>query len=350
MKIAIVSDAWLPQINGVVTTLRKTVEVLRENGHRVLIVSPEGFKTVPLLTYPSIRLAVNARSGVTSALDRFVPDAIHIATEGPLGYAARRYCLQRQRRFTTSYHTQFPDYVRLRAPVPIAFTSALLRWFHAPAERTMVSTETQREVLRRRGFGHLVMWERGVDTALFRPRDKSFLCDRRPVFLYAGRVAVEKNIDAFMTIDVPGTKYVVGDGPDLERLKSEYPEVRFVGLKQGEELAQYMAAADVFVFPSRTDTFGIVMLEAMACGVPVAAYPVTGPIDVVQQGITGILSENLAGAAVVALQLDGHKARQYALQRTWERAAKQFFCNLAVNATVAEPAPTLTGNPAMVSG
>jgi glycosyltransferase involved in cell wall biosynthesis len=194
------------------------------------------------------------------------------------------------------------------------------------------------------------MWERGVDTALFRPRDKSFLCDRRPVFLYAGRVAVEKNIDAFMTIDVPGTKYVVGDGPDLERLKSEYPEVRFVGLKQGDELAQYMAAADVFVFPSRTDTFGIVMLEAMACGVPVAAYPVTGPIDVVQQGITGILSENLAAAALAALQLEGQKAREYALHRTWERAAKQFFCNLAINAAVAEPATTLTGNPAMVSG
>lgn len=350
MKIAIVTDAWLPQINGVVTTLRQTVAVLRENGHEVKVISPDGFKTVPLLTYPSIRLAVGARRGVTERLDQFAPDAIHIATEGPLGYAARGYCLRNHLRFTTAYHTQFPEYVRLRAPVPIAWTSALLRWFHAPAEHTMVSTETQRATLQKRGFGRLATWERGVDTHLFRPRDKKFLAGPRPIFLYTGRVAVEKNIEAFLGADLPGTKYVVGDGPDLARLQQHHPEVRFVGSKQGEELARHMAAADVFVFPSRTDTFGIVMLEAMACGVPVAAYPVTGPIDVVQHRVTGFLSGNLAGAALAALALDGRKARDYALQRTWEKATQQFFCNLAVNDPVVRPAATLDVNPATVSG
>ena len=331
MKIAIVTDAWLPQINGVVTTLRKTVECLRENEHEVLLITPENFQTVPLPTYPSIRLALGANRGVTEALSDFTPDAIHIATEGPLGLAARRYCLKQQLRFTTAFHTQFPEYVRLRAPVPVRFTYALLRRFHARAEATMVSTASQRNLLLRHGFKHLALWERGVDTELFRPRDKNFLNDARPIFLYGGRVAPEKNLEAFLTLDLPGSKYVIGDGPELKRLRMKFPEVRFPGLKQGDELARYMAAADVFVFPSRTDTFGIVMLEAMACGVPVVAYPVTGPIDVVRDGITGYLSEDLAGAAVAALQLSPNKVRAQALEHTWEKATRQFFCNLATN-------------------
>lgn len=331
MKIAIITDAWYPQTNGVVTTLTRTRECLEQLGHTVLVITPAEFRTIPLPTYPSIRLAVFPNRRVAVMLKNFNPDAVHIATEGPLGFAARRYCVKQRLRFTTAYHTQFPYYIRLRAPIPLSWSYRLLRWFHGCAERTMVPTESQRQELLRWGFRQVVIWSRGVDTQLFRPQDKSFLDDPRPISLFAGRVAIEKNIEAFLRLPLTGTKYVVGDGPDKHKLSAAYPHVRFVGFKYGEELAAYLAAADVFVFPSRTDTFGLVMLEAMACGVPVAAYPVTGPIDVIQHGKTGIVHEDLLEAINQALELDPVSPRQFAEQHSWLAATKQFVTHLAIN-------------------
>jgi glycosyltransferase involved in cell wall biosynthesis len=331
MKIAIVTDAWKPQTNGVVTTLSKTGETLLSMGHSVRFVTPEHFKTVPMPTYPSIRLAVWPGRKVRRILEDFAPDAVHIATEGPLGLAARRYCISAGLHFTTSYHTQFPQYVRLRAPVPLRLSYAYLRWFHGAAHRTMVPTESQRRELESWGFRNVVIWSRGVDTMLFRPRDKEYLHGQRPISMYVGRVALEKNLDAFLSLDLPGTKYVVGDGPDLERMHRQYPDVRFTGFKFGEELASHLAAADVFVFPSRTDTFGLVLLEAMACGVPVAAYPVTGPVDVVRNKETGVVHEDLRTATLEALKLEGSAARAYALSRSWEASTQQFYEYLAIN-------------------
>lgn len=331
MKIAIITDAWYPQTNGVVTTLTRTRASLEQLGHTVLMITPTEFWTVPLPTYSSIRLALFPYRRVAGLLKTFRPDAVHIATEGPLGFAARRFCVKQRVRFTTAYHTQFPYYIRLRAPIPISWSYRFLRWFHGHAERTMVPTESQRQELSRWGFKHVVIWTRGVDTELFRPRDKSFLSDPRPICLFAGRVAVEKNIEAFLRLPLAGTKYVVGDGPDSEKLVAVYPTARFVGFKYGEELAAYLAAADVFVFPSRTDTFGLVMLEAMACGVPVAAFPVTGPIDVIQNGRTGVVHEDLHEAIHQALKLDTALPRQFAEQHSWLAATEQFVSHLAIN-------------------
>ena len=331
MKIAVITDAWLPQTNGVVTTLQRTKEQLEHMGHEVLYITPQEFKTLPLPTYPDIRLALFPRRKVFQKLDQFEPDALHIATEGPLGSAARRYCIKRKLRFTTAYHTQFPYYVRLRVPIPISFSYAVLRRFHAKAERVMVPTESQRQQLLKWGFKNVVIWSRGVDIDLFKPREKSYLNDKRPISMYTGRVAVEKNLDAFLSLDIPGTKYVVGDGPDRQLLSQKYPDAKFVGFKFGEELAQHMAAADVFVFPSRTDTFGIVMLDAMACGIPVAAYPVTGPVDVVKHGVTGILHDDLKTAFTEALKLSPLDARNYAEQHSWNAATEQFFSHLEIN-------------------
>jgi glycosyltransferase involved in cell wall biosynthesis len=300
-------------------------------GNEVIYITPLQFKTIPLPTYPDIRLAMFPRRKVCKTLDAFGPDAIHIATEGPLGMAAKHYCKKRKLKFTTAYHTQFPYYVRLRAPIPVAFTYAILRNFHSKSARIMVPTESQRHELLKWGFNNVVIWSRGVDIELFKIRDKTFLKDTRPISMYTGRVAVEKNLDAFLSLDIPGTKYIIGDGPDLQELSKKYPDARFVGFKFGEELANYMAAADVFVFPSRTDTFGIVMLDAMACGVPVAAYPVTGPIDLVQNGITGVLNENLGLAVKEALNLSPKEARKFAEQHSWMAATQQFYSHLEFN-------------------
>jgi glycosyltransferase involved in cell wall biosynthesis len=278
---------------------------------------------------------------VSELLEEFGPDAIHVATEGTLGAAARKWCLRRQFPFTTSYHTQFPEYVRARVPIPLAVSYAHLRRFHSAAARTMVATPAMQRLLESRGFKNIVRWTRGVDVSLFKPRDKSFLDFPRPIAMYVGRVAVEKNIEAFLKLDLPGTKVVVGDGPARAELESKYPNAKFVGFKYGEELASHVAASDVFVFPSRTDTFGLVLLEAMACGVPVAAYPVTGPIDVVTQGVTGALNEDLRAAALAALKLDANQCRAYALANTWETATRQFLSHLvprAVTARVPESA------------
>jgi len=331
MRIAIVSDAWRPQVNGVVTTLGKTGEHLEAMGHRVLFVTPDHFRTVPCPTYSSIRLALAPDDKLRRMLDLFAPHAVHIATEGPLGWSARRLCLRRGLKFTTAYHTQFPQYLRLRAPVPLTWTYALLRRFHGAAARTLVPTASQRRELRRRGFSNVVIWPRGVDTEVFHPGAKTLLAAPRPISIYAGRVAVEKNIEAFLGLTLPGTKVVVGDGPDLEKLRRRYPTAQFAGYKPHHELAPYLAAADVFVFPSRTDTFGIVMLEAMACGLPVAAFPVTGPVDVVRSGETGVLSEDLGEAVRGALRLDGRQCREFAIRHSWRRATERFASYLVDN-------------------
>ncbi len=328
MRIALITDAWRPQTNGVVTTLTCTLAGLQQLGHRTLAVTPEAFRTIPCPTYPEIRLALFAGRAVTRGLDDFAPEAVHIATEGPLGQAARAWCLRANQPFTTSYHTQFPEYVRARFPIPEGWTYAYLRSFHARAARVMVSTERMRRQLEAHGFGNIALWTRGVDLQLFRPHVRNLLDAPRPILLYAGRVAVEKNLEAFLELEVAGTKYVVGGGPALASLRARYPRVVFAGYRYGEELARYLSAADVFVFPSRTDTFGIVLLEAMACGTPVAAFPVAGPLDVVEQGVSGCLHEDLGTAIAGALRLDREACRRWAHGFTWERATQQFVSNL----------------------
>jgi glycosyltransferase involved in cell wall biosynthesis len=328
MRIMIVSDAWFPQTNGVVNTLAHTAAWLGRFGHEVRLATPGDYQTVPCPTYPEIRVAVQPYRQLASCIDRFRPQALHVATEGPLGLAARRYCRRHRLRFTTSYHTQFPQYLRSRLPVPLMVSYTLLRWFHGAAHNCMVSTQSVRDELAARGFRNLVRWRRGVDTQLFRPRDKSFLDLPRPIAAYVGRVAVEKNVDAFLGMEWTGSKLVIGDGPERARLERQFPQAVYAGYRFGEDLAAHLAAADVLVFPSRTDTFGLVNLEAMACGVPVAAYPVTGPIDVVQDGLTGALDTDLARAAQRALRTDPRACRQRALQSGWDRCTHEFEGNL----------------------
>jgi glycosyltransferase involved in cell wall biosynthesis len=328
MTIVIVTDAWFPQVSGVVRTLNMTVQELEKQGHRPVVISPDRFRTVPCPTYPEIRLAITTSGRVGRLIQQSGPEAIHLATEGPLGLAARRYCVRRRLPFTTSYTTKFPEYIYARTRIPTSLTYRLVRWFHGPARGVMVATESMRRELEEKGFTNIVRWTRGVDTELFRPRDKSFLDAPRPVSMYVGRVAVEKSIEDFLKLDLPGTKFVVGSGPQLEELKRKHPEARFVGAKHGEELAQYYAAADVFVFPSRTDTFGLVMLEALASGVPVAAYPVTGPIDVIGESEVGVLDNDLAAAVRKALDIPPDACREYALRYSWKNVASLFVANL----------------------
>jgi glycosyltransferase involved in cell wall biosynthesis len=328
MKLALVTDAWLPQVNGVVTTLRRTRDELERLGHRVTMFSPEQYRTVPCPTYPEIRLALWPGPRLATQLDTLEPDAIHVATEGPLGLAAAAYCRKRGLAFTTSYHTQFPQYVRKRLPVPLDWSYAFLRRHHGQARRTLVATEQQRRDLIEHGFRNVVIWTRGVDAELFQPRGREHLNLPRPIWVNVGRVAVEKNLEAFLALDLPGTKVVIGDGPDRAALEQRHPQVRFLGYRYGEDLARCLSSADVFVFPSRTDTFGLVMLEAMACGTPVAAFPVTGPIDVVSPGLDGALDTDLAVAARAALRLDRAACRRSALARTWQRASGEFLSHL----------------------
>jgi glycosyltransferase involved in cell wall biosynthesis len=328
MNVAIVTDAWEPQINGVVTTLSRTRDSLERSGHDVTVVSPDAFRTIPCPTYPEIRLALFPGRKLGATLDALAPDAVHVATEGPLGGAARRYCSANRLSFTTSYHTQFPQYVRKRVPIPESWSYAYLRNHHGRACRTLVATEHQRRDLLAHGFANVVLWSRGVDAELFKPYARDAVVAKRPIWMYAGRVAVEKNLDAFLALDLPGTKVVVGDGPDRALLARRYPSAMFAGYRFGMELATYLSSADAFVFPSRTDTFGLVMLEAMACGTPVAAFPVTGPIDVVTPGLNGALHDDLAQAALAALEIDRESCRRSALTRTWERASAQFLSHL----------------------
>jgi glycosyltransferase involved in cell wall biosynthesis len=328
VRILIATDAWLPQTNGVVSTLRQTVAQLAARGHEVELLSPQQFPTVACPGYGEIRLALGVRAGVVKMFERFRPEAVHIATEGPLGFAVRAHNRAHRLRFTTSYHTQFPQYLRKRLPVPVSWSYALLRWFHRAGERCMVSTPSMQKELERRGFRNLVRWRRGVDAALFRPRDKSFLDLPRPIAVYVGRLAVEKNLDAFLDMAWEGSKLVVGDGPDRGRLEQRYPGTCFAGYRHGEDLARHMAAADVMVFPSLTDTFGLVNLESMACGVPVAAFPVTGPVDVIKDGVTGALDWDLAVAARRALQLSPARCREWAEKNDWGSCTREFESHL----------------------
>jgi len=327
MRILIVTDAWSPQVNGVVTTVKHTVRELGALGHQVALVTPTGFRTVPCPTYPEIRLAIAPGARVARMIEEFEPDAVHIETEAPLGLAARRHCIATGRPFTTAYHTQFPEYIYARCRLPLAISYRWLRWFHGPAHAVMVPTQAIYRRLSDRGFTNLAYWSRGVDQMLFAPREKKARTDG-PIFLYAGRVAVEKSIEDFLRLDLPGTKWVVGDGPARASLQSRFPEAVFHGAKYGQDLADHYRQADVLVFPSRTDTFGLVLIEAMACGTPVAAYPVTGPIDVIRDRSAGVLDEDLRAAAIAALALDRAAVRRYALQYSWSAATRQFVQNL----------------------
>jgi glycosyltransferase involved in cell wall biosynthesis len=330
IRLVIVTDAWKPQVNGVVTTLGKTRDTAEKLGHQVHVINPSKCRTIPCPTYPEIRLALGAGKHVKKQISDFQPTHIHISTEGPLGLAARKYCIKNNLAFTTSYHTQFPEYIRERFPIPLSLSYKFFRRFHSKATRTMVGTPHQRKILQDRGFKNISLWTRGVDTDVFRPKNKDHLRYSRPIWIYVGRVAVEKNIEAFLSLDLPGTKVVIGDGPATDTLLKKYSDVKFEGYKFGEQLASHIASGDVFVFPSLTDTFGVVMLEAMACGLPVAAFPVTGPRDVVRNGTTGILNEDLKTAALEALQLNPQDCINQALEYTWEQATLQFINNLTL--------------------
>ena len=330
-RIAIVTDAWLPQMNGVVRTLTTTCDILRQHGHEVLTISPDQFANCPCPTYPEIRLALSAPGAVADRLRRFAPDAIHIATEGPLGLAARRHCLRTATPFTTAYHTQFPDYVAQRTHLPAEWFWRYISWFHAPACRILVATASIAEELRSHGLDQLHGWSRGVDLACFTPDappPPEYAGLEGPIQLYVGRVAPEKNLEAFLEGSYPGSKVVVGDGPALESLRARYPQALFLGRRSGRELAGCYAAADVFVFPSRTDTFGLVMIEALACGTPVAAYPVPGPCDIVTDRV-GALAENLDRAIAAALFCDRRVCARYGASFSWGAATAQFLSGLA---------------------
>jgi glycosyltransferase involved in cell wall biosynthesis len=335
LNIAIVTDAWAPQTNGVVRTIGRTMDELTAAGHRPTIISPQSFRSVACPTYPEIRLAVFPYRRLAARLDALAPNAIHIATEGPLGIAARRYCIRRGLPFTTAYHTRFPEYVAARFGLPVRLTYAWLRHFHSAAQATMVATPSIEADLRARGFSRIKRWSRGVDTRQFRPRPQTnaappFADRPRPVHLYVGRLAVEKNIEAFLALDLPGSQVVVGDGPQHADLKARFPKAIFLGQKVGEDLAQLYAAADVFVFPSLTDTFGLVILEALASGVPVAAFPVAGPKDILQEGVSGALDLDLGRAIARALKIPRKQCRNEAERFSWRAATEQFLSNLVL--------------------
>jgi glycosyltransferase involved in cell wall biosynthesis len=337
VRILLATDAWSPQVNGVVRTWQQTIRELEALGHEVEVMHPALGATVAAPRYNEIRLSLAPWRIVSRAMARPF-DAVHIATEGPIGFEARRRCESRRIPYTTSYHTQFPEYMKRYFALPPAVTWRFMRWFHGGARATLAPTQQVTEQLRAHGIARAQTWCRGVDTAQFRPIEGGLFADLpRPVHLYAGRVAREKNIDAFIDAPLPGSKVVVGDGPERVRLERSHPHVRFVGYKFGDELAAHYAAADVFVFPSRTDTFGVVMLEANACGTPIAAYPVTGPIDVVREGVNGALDEDLARAAARALHVPRTSCLAHARCNGWGRVAEVLLAHLAPIATAARP-------------
>jgi glycosyltransferase involved in cell wall biosynthesis len=339
----IVTDAWMPQTNGVVRTLAQTAAWLGRFGHQVRMLTPQDFRSFACPTYPEIRLSLPPRRHIDRLISTFDPQALHIATEGPLGLAVRRHCVRHKMRFTTSYHTQFPQYLRARLPIPLGFSYWVLHRFHGAATRCMVSTPSLRSDLTSRGFRNLATWRRGVDTELFKPGRKDFLKIPRPIAAYVGRVAVEKNVEAFLGMPWHGSKIVIGDGPERARLEAGHPGTLFTGFRFAEDLAAHLAAADVMVFPSRTDTFGLVNLEAMACGVPVAAFPVNGPKDVIEEGVTGALDEDLGRAALRALALDPLICRQNALRFGWDVSAREFEGNLVSCRPDITPIPEVWG-------
>ncbi|MBB5373967.1 glycosyltransferase family 4 protein [Acidocella aromatica] len=337
MRILIVSDAWTPQVNGVVRTLRTVVQELQDMGKVVEVVGPDRFFTIPMPSYPEIRLAIFPGKRLAKIIDEFQPDALHIATEGPLGMAARAYAIRRKVAFTTAFHTRFAEYLKARTGIPEFISYAWLRRFHGAGAAVMVATQSLREELMARGFEHVRPWSRGVDLAAFSPEPREEWDLPRPIFLYVGRLAVEKNLRAFLKLDLPGSKLVVGDGPQRRELEAEFPEAHFVGARHGAELAKAYAGADVFVFPSRTDTFGLVVLEALASGLPVAAYPVTGPKDILAEAQVpvGALDEDLRQACLKALEIERTACRPFAETYSWRACAERFLDNLVpVNALV----------------
>ena len=329
MRILIATDAWHPQVNGVVRTLTSLARSAATLGADIEFLTPDGFPSVGLPTYPGLRIALPNRRKIAARIEAASPDAIHIATEGPIGWSVRAYCRRHKLAFTTSYTTRFPEYIAVRSIIPASFSYAVLRHFHAAAAMTMIATPSLRQELSAKGFRRLGFWGRGVDTTLFAPDEPAELDLPRPIFMTMGRVAVEKNIEAFLSLDLPGSKVVIGDGPQRAELQRRYPKARFLGEKTGKDLTAHLAAADVFVFPSRTDTFGVVQLEALACGTPVAAFPVTGPLDVIADHPVGALDQDLRSACIRALGMSRETCRNFALERSWENSARQFIGNLS---------------------
>jgi glycosyltransferase involved in cell wall biosynthesis len=336
MKITIVTDAWAPQINGVVRTLQETIAGMEVRGHQVQRISPDQFRSLPCPTYPEIRLALTLAEPVGRRIEDFAPDHIHISTEGPLGLAARRWCLKHHVPFTTAFHTRFADYAAARTHLSPALFWRFLRWFHRPSAHILAATPRLMEELQSHGLHQARLWSRGVNTMMFRPDhvpNPALAHLPGPIMLNVGRVAVEKNLEAFLSADVPGTKVIVGDGPARAALQKKYPDALFLGTMSGAALAATYASADVFVFPSRTDTFGLVMLEALACGTPVAAFPVHGPLDVIGHGTgtcagwhtaIGCAHEDLAVAIRRAVECDRRAARAYANGFSWQATVEQF--------------------------
>jgi glycosyltransferase involved in cell wall biosynthesis len=328
MRVLIATDAWHPQVNGVVRTLTSLAKAAKGLGVEIEFLSPEGFPSVQLPTYPGLRLALPSRKRIAERIEQVKPDAIHIATEGTIGLWTRAHCLRHGWPFTTSYTTRFPEYISARWPIPDSMIYMALRRFHAAGSVTMVATPSLKAELAARGFSNLGMWTRGVDTELFRP-DRAFeLPFPRPIFACVGRLAVEKNLEAFLSLDLPGTKMVIGTGPQEAELNSRFPNAKFLGLIESGKLAAHLASADVFVFPSLTDTFGVVQLEALASGVPIAAFPVTGPKDVVGNNQVGALNDDLRAACLAALNVSRDACRAFALGYSWENSARQFIGNL----------------------
>jgi glycosyltransferase involved in cell wall biosynthesis len=334
MRIVLATDAWEPQVNGVVRTLTRTVAECRAMGHEVEVIEPSQFRTIPAPTYPEIKLALGAEEEIRERLRAIEPEAVHIATEGPIGIATRRICVEWKLPFTTSYHTKFPEYISARFPVPVQVGYAYMKWFHKPSGRLMVATPTLKAELEEHGFRNISPWSRGVDTEMFRPDLDPVFAELggkdwlRPFWLNVGRVAVEKNIESFLELDLPGTKIVVGDGPARADLEARFPGAKFLGARFGEELARCFRDADVFVFPSWTDTFGLVILEAMATGTPVAAYPAHGPIDLIPGSNAGAIDDDLRTACMRALECDRGATRAYAEKFSWRASAEQFVQNL----------------------
>lgn len=348
MRILIATDAWHPQVNGVVRTLAMTAAAAPSLGADIRFLTPQSFRTIALPSYPGLRVALPASRRIAALIAEADPDSIHIATEGPIGLLVRRYCREHGLPFTTSFHTRFPDYISARVPIPEAWIWAALCWFHRPSQAVMAATPALAAELNQRGFRNVVLWPRGVDVGLFHPRATD-LGLPRPVFLSVGRVAVEKNLDAFLSLDLPGTKVVVGDGPACAALQQIYPNAVFLGARTGEQLAEVYAAADVFVFPSRTDTFGLVLLEALASGVPVAAFPVTGPRDVIGDAPVGVLSEDLRSACLAALQIAPKACLEFAASLTWEKSAGTFVNNIAEARAAAKPENPVSAHPRFVA-
>ena len=342
MRILIATDAWRPQVNGVVSTLERMTQAAAELGVAFDFLTPQGMWSAPLPSYPEIRLAIPSWRRIGQRIEEAKPDHIHIATEGPIGWLTRRYCLSHKRVFTTSYHTRYPEYVSARIRIPERLTYAGLRYFHAPSAAVMAPTPTIGADLTRRGFPRVRLWTRGVNHAVYRPRPQRALDLSRPIFLSVGRVAVEKNLEALLSLDLPGSTVIVGDGPARRHLERRYRHAHFLGAKQGEALADIYASADVFVFPSRTDTFGIVMIEALASGLPVAAFPVPGPIDVVSPG-AGVLDQDLRAACLKALTIPREQAREHSMRFTWKESARQFLDN--IEASRAEVKAAIASSP-----